>query len=117
MDATLAKKLLLKAGTSFFVVSPPREHAGLFEGGGKRKGAGLVLVYATTKVEVEERLAKLTKVLGADSRLWVAYPKAKRLGTDLNRDVLGGLLREHGFQAVRMVSIDETWSAMWFKPL
>jgi hypothetical protein len=54
-------------------------------------------------------------LLGPEARLWVAHPKAKKLGTDLNRDTLAADLREHGLQAVRMVSIDDTWSAMWFK--
>ena len=60
-------------------------------------------------------MTKLTKALGRDARLWVAYPKAKKLGTDLNRDILARVLRECGFEPARMVSIDETWSAMWFK--
>ena len=47
---------------------------------------------------------------------WVAYPKGGRLGTDLNRDVLAGLLAERGVRAVRQVSIDETWSALRFRP-
>jgi hypothetical protein len=34
----------------------------------------------------------------------------------LNRDILVNLLAGHRFQPVRMVSIDDTWSAMWFKP-
>jgi hypothetical protein len=46
----------------------------------------------------------------------VGGPKAKKLGTDVNRDILAGLLREHGFEPARMISIDGTWSAMWFKP-
>jgi hypothetical protein len=116
VDATLAKKLLLKAGSGCSVVSAPDEHTALFRGAGAVKDAGLVLVYAVSQANVLARVPKLTKTLGPEARLWVAYPKAKKLGTDLDRDILAGLLREHGFEPARMVSIDETWSAMWFKP-
>ena len=52
-----------------------------------------------------------------DDRLaWVAYPKAGRLGTDLNRDVLAGLMLDQGVQPVRQVAIDEVWSALRFRP-
>lgn len=45
-----------------------------------------------------------------------AYPKAGQLGTDLNRDILGGALAGEGVQPVRQVAIDEVWSALRFRP-
>lgn len=59
------------------------------------------------------RLPQVAKALGDAARLWVAYPKAKKLGTDLNRDVLVRQLKPHGLDPCRRVSIDDTWSAMW----
>ena len=52
-----------------------------------------------------------------DRLAWIAYPKARQLGTDLNRDVLAGLVEERGAQPVRSVSIDGVWSALRFRPL
>lgn len=115
MDTALAKKLLLQPTGSFAVVGAPPEHAPLLEGATRPEGAELVLVYAKNRAELEKRLPKAVKALGDDARLWVAYPKAKKLGTDLNRDVLFRLLQERGLAACRQVSIDDTWSAMWFK--
>jgi hypothetical protein len=52
-----------------------------------------------------------------DDRLaWIAYPKARQLGTDLNRDVLAALATERGVQPVRQVAIDGVWSALRFRP-
>lgn len=51
-----------------------------------------------------------------DRLAWVAYPKGGRLGTDLNRDVLAGLMAARGAQPVRQVGIDEVWSALRFRP-
>ena len=52
-----------------------------------------------------------------DRLAWIAYPKARQLGTDLNRDVLAGLVEARGAQPVRSVSIDSVWSALRFRPL
>jgi len=51
-----------------------------------------------------------------DRLSWIAYPKAGQLGTDLNRDTLFQLMRPYGIEGVRLVSIDEVWSAMRFRP-
>jgi hypothetical protein len=48
--------------------------------------------------------------------VWVAYPKAGTLGTDLKRDTLAALLAERGVQPVRQTSIDDTWSALRVRP-
>jgi hypothetical protein len=52
-----------------------------------------------------------------DDRLtWVAYPKARQLGTDLSRDLLVAHLSSRGIQPVRQIAIDDTWSALRFRP-
>jgi len=51
-----------------------------------------------------------------DGLAWVAYPKAGRLGTDINRDSLAARLSERGVRPVRQISIDATWSALRFRP-
>ena len=55
---------------------------------------------------------------GREDRLaWIAYPKARQLGTDLNRDILAALVEARGAQPVRSVPIDGVWSALRFRPL
>jgi hypothetical protein len=51
-----------------------------------------------------------------DGLAWVAYPKAGQLGTDVNRDSLAARLSERGVRPVRQISIDDTWSALRFRP-
>src|SRR3982750_3886272 len=77
--------------------------------------ADAVVVYASAAKEMPALLSRARKLLGAGARLWVAYPKAKKLGTDLNRDSLWKLMEPEGFEGVRLVSLDETWSAMMFR--
>jgi hypothetical protein len=52
----------------------------------------------------------------ADRLAWIGYPKGGRLGTDLNRDRLVAAMADNGVQPVRQVSIDDTWSALRFRP-
>jgi hypothetical protein len=52
----------------------------------------------------------------ADRLAWISYPKGGQLGTDLNRDRLAAALAGQGVQPVRQVSIDDTWSALRFRP-
>ena len=55
---------------------------------------------------------------GREDRIaWIAYPKSRQLGTDLNRDILTGLVEARGAQPVRSVSINAVWSALRFRPL
>jgi hypothetical protein len=52
-----------------------------------------------------------------DRVAWIAYPKSRQLGTDLNRDTLASLVEARGAQPVRSVSINSVWSALRFRPL
>ena len=51
-----------------------------------------------------------------DAIAYIAYPKARKMGTDLNRDVLWRLANLEGLRGVRQVSLDDVWSAMRFRP-
>jgi hypothetical protein len=66
---------------------------------------------------LEASWGKVGTRLGEAGRLWIAYPKSGKLGTDLNRDILAELIRQKSFDPVRQVAIDDTWSALWFKPI
>ncbi len=53
-----------------------------------------------------------------DSVLWFAYPKGtSKIKTDINRDTLRVTGEEFGITTVTAISIDETWSALRFRPL
>ena len=52
----------------------------------------------------------------ADRLAWIGYPKGGQLGTDLNRGRLATALAGQGVRPVRQVSIDDTGSALRFRP-
>ena len=48
--------------------------------------------------------------------LWIAYPKGGR--ADINRDSLYPIVAEAtGMRPVTQVSLDDTWSALRFRPM
>jgi hypothetical protein len=78
--------------------------------------ADAVIAFARNKAELATVAGPAIEAARQDRLAWVAYPKAGKLGTDLNRDILAALLTAEGVQPVRQVAIDETWSALRFRP-
>ena len=75
------------------------------------------LVFATTQADVNACSLALQDKASDDATLWFAYPKgtSKKYRCDFNRDTGWEVLRRHGFDSVRMVAIDEDWSALRFR--
>lgn len=53
-----------------------------------------------------------------DSIVWFAYPKGtSKIKTDINRDTIRATAEGFGLKTVTAISIDETWSALRFRPI
>ena len=124
MDATLMKKLQLKPGQALRVHHAPEglEQALATTAGEGAAGASAAapapatLVFVTTFAEAEQRVGPAVEAAAADELSWVAYPKAGKLGADLNRDSLAAFMIARGTRPVRQVALDDTWSALRFRP-
>jgi hypothetical protein len=115
----LVGKLQLKPGQSVSIINAPADAALDLAGhpaAGRLAEADAVIVYCTNQAELEQLRDDVVSPARRDALTWVAYPKAHQLGTDLTRDVLAGLVREHGVQPVRQVSLDDVWSALRLRP-
>jgi hypothetical protein len=76
-----------------------------------------VLAFVRMQADLDGVDAGVAIAAARDDRLsWIAYPKAGALGTDLNRDRLAAAVTARGAQPVRQVAIDDTWSALRFRP-
>lgn len=93
-------------------LEPLPEGASVAEGAGP--GKDLVLAFAKDAAELRRVAASAARLLTADGLLWICYPKGGK--SDLSRDVLWDLLSREGLTGVTLVSIDQTWSAMRFRP-
>ena len=111
----IAAKLQLKPGQAIRLVDAPAgvDLGDVPPGDGP---AGPILVFVPSSAALRTRLAEVVASAAADELTWVAYPKSGRLGTDINRDRLADLLRAEGVQPVRQVALDDTWSALRFRP-
>jgi len=117
----VSDKLQLKPGQRLLLLNVPAEVAlelrADVELEDDRGAADAVILFVASRAELQRHAAPLIAAASRDKLSWVAYPKAGQLGTDLNRDSLNDALTEQGVQAVRQVSIDDTWSALRLRPL
>ena len=76
-----------------------------------------IIAFCTMQSEVDAVAIQVGEKLEADGLLWFAYPKgtSKKFKCDFNRDTGWTVLGEQGFEPVRMVAIDEDWSALRFR--
>jgi hypothetical protein len=78
---------------------------------------GFALAFVTRQAEVDAAAKSLATLAKGDAVIWFAYPKgtSKRYKCEFNRDTGWRALGAAGFEGVRMVAIDEDWSAFRFR--
>jgi hypothetical protein len=120
MSKTIAEKLLIKPGSTVWASDPdrldlvePPENVGRASGVGE---AATALVFAEDAASLRATLdAQGDENLHRPDAFWVVYPKGNR--ADINRDSLWPILSEHRMRPVSQVAVDDTWSALRFRPL
>ncbi|MFF1705309.1 hypothetical protein [Streptomyces sp. NPDC058252] len=78
--------------------------------------ADVVVAFVHSRADLDTVAVPAIEGARRDKLVWIAYPKAGQLGTDLNRDILREALVAQGVKPVRQVAIDEVWSALRFRP-
>lgn len=80
--------------------------------------ADVVQVFFNSVADVGERAPEALAALKPGGILWCCYPKKTgAIRTDITRDQGWEALKAAGFEGVRQISIDETWSALRFRPV
>lgn len=125
VDTGLNRKLGVKAGDRVAAVNAPEGYVarlgppadvtvsedldGRFE---------VVHLFARTRAEVDAFAPAAQAALEPGGRLWISYPKVSAgVDTDLRRDVFLDALTPLGLRPVTQISVDETWSALRFRPI
>jgi hypothetical protein len=82
-----------------------------------RRPVSFALAFVTRQVEVDSLAKSLAKLAEGDAVVWFAYPKgsSRRYTCEINRDTGWHALGAAGFEGVRLVAIDEDWSASRFR--
>lgn len=75
------------------------------------------LVFVTRQTELNRFARAMVKKAKGDAVLWFVYPKksSKKYRCDFDRDRGWEELGKAGYEGVRMVAIDEDWSALRFR--
>jgi hypothetical protein len=79
--------------------------------------SGFAMAFVITQAELDAASHALAKACSGDAVLWMVYPKgsSKKYRCEFNRDSGWAVLGAAGFEPVRMVAVDEDWSALRFR--
>lgn len=123
---SLTKKLLIKPDMRIGVLNAPEGYPAAL--GELPPGAEVVadpepgsldvlLLFVKSLAELAEQAPPALKLVKYDALAWIAYPKkSSKIKTDIDRDNGWAKMGEFGYAGVAMVALDETWSAMRYRP-
>jgi Bacteriocin-protection, YdeI or OmpD-Associated len=82
----------------------------------KKRKIDFALVFAVNQRQLADILKDVVPALQNDAKFWIAYPKlTSKIASDLSRDANWDFVADYGFEAVRMIALDNVWSAARFK--
>jgi hypothetical protein len=125
VDEALVKKLKLPQTGRIAVIEPPEGYLqAIGHSAGETKldpdteaGYDFVQLFARSSADVERWAQQAIRAVKPDGLLWMCYPKGtSKLKTDINRDSGWKTVSEAGWEGVALVSVDDTWSSMRFRP-
>jgi hypothetical protein len=124
-DAALLNKMKIKPGMRLLVLQPPAGYlerldaapTGFSVETAAQGTYDAVQVFVRNRQEALDISGLALAALKPDGLLWMAYPKGtSKIKTDINRDAGWDPFWQAGFVAIAAISIDDTWSALRFRP-
>lgn len=81
------------------------------------KPVRFVLAFVITRADLDHASTQIANATAGDAIVWMVYPKgsSKKYRCEFNRDSGWEVLGAAGFEPVRMVAVDEDWSALRFR--
>ena len=123
-EKTTAQKLLIKDNYKVSILNAPAGYESTLGDlpsnvscvSNPNEPVDLIQFFVTSREELEGQLKKLKQILKPQGLLWVTYPKGtSKIKADINRDSIREYGLTVGLQAVAMISVDDTWSALRLK--
>jgi len=82
---------------------------------GAKPGTEVVVLFTTSRAELERRFADLKATLAPADGLWIAWPKkASKIETDLTFEEVQRIGLEAGLVDNKSAAVDEGWQAVRF---
>jgi hypothetical protein len=120
---TLTQKLQLKTGQRLRLLNAPAGLAeqiaadGVLLATNAAAADDATLLFVANMDEAQRLAPPAVQAAAPDTLLWIAYPKGgSPLASDINRDRVWPVIEPTGWRPVRQIAIDETWSALRFRP-
>lgn len=122
---TLSKRLVIKPGNSVLLMRAPEGFEALLEPLPEkvqikkqaRSTYDIVVAFHENLADVNAHAAKALSAVKAGGVVWLAYPKKTgAIKTDITRDKGWDSVYATGWRPVAQVSLDDTWSALRWRP-
>jgi hypothetical protein len=82
---------------------------------GAKPGAEVVVLFTTSRAELERRFKALKRTLAPADGLWIAWPKkASKIETDLDFEAVQRIGLASGLVDNKSAAIDDAWQAVRF---
>jgi len=122
----LGKKLLIKPGSRWLLFNAPANYLELLEP--LPDGAAIsfaiegeftgIQLFVKNSVELRESLPLIAPLLKPDTIFWVIYPKkSSTIPSDLEMMSSWDELEKYGLNGVAAAAVDQTWTALRFRPV
>ncbi len=123
----LFKKLNFKNNSAIVAINNPKsfeaelnamkEMTPIIQSIKKVKEIDFALLFVTQQKEIDVLIREIFPKLKGDAVLWFCYPKgtSKNYKCNFNRDTGWQTVATYDLETVRMVAIDEDWSALRFR--
>ncbi len=127
MSSPLIKKLRLHTVQRALIINAPKGYLNaleelpadltLSENPEEANQYEFVQVFVKDSAEFDQFIPQARQACTFDCLLWICYPKkSAKIKSDLSRDIIWEMTKGTGIRPVTQVSIDETWSALRFRP-
>ncbi|RVU02692.1 hypothetical protein EOD41_01770 [Mucilaginibacter limnophilus] len=120
----LSQRLQMKPGTRWALINPPANYAAVLDvpedvtiNAVDTAGLNGIQLFVQNSEALKISLKALKPFLKPDTIFWVMYPKKNTLPTDLQMTRHWGVMDEIGWRPVQSAAVDDTWTALRFRPV
>lgn len=96
--------------TAWEAINPPELDLAV----GRDSGLDYIHLFTVSREELDRAFPELRTRLAPTGMLWVSWPKARQMGTDLTLPVVINIGYRHGLVESTCLSVNATWSALKF---
>ena len=117
---TLIEKIGAKAGARAIFINAPEDAMAVIDVSKLKIGSSLkdefnyIHLFCRTEEELSIKFPKLKPHVAPTGMLWVSWPKAGQLTTDLSLSVVIRIGYQNGMVESKAIGISEVWSALKF---